>query len=118
MSDPFQSTLPSEHHEHEALLHDHRHFHVTHNHNRLTGGFDHLYSEHSHSHDHAAVAHSHVPHQDFDSEHAGEAHVHDHLDPTHRQEEAVPDVPATAKKAAKRATGVKKSARRAAPADG
>ena len=118
MSDSFEHTPAPEHHEHDELLHAHRHFHVTHNFNRLTGGFDHLYSEHEHEHDHSAIAHSHLPHQDFDSEHQGEAHVHDHLDPTHRQEEAIPDAaPAGTKKAApaKKAAAAKKTTKKAAP---
>lgn len=70
-----------EHHEHQELVHSHPHFHVTHNYNKLTGGFDHLFSEHEHDHDHPAIAHAHMPHQDFDSEHHGEAHIHDHGEP-------------------------------------
>lgn len=67
-----------EHHRHEAMVHSHQHYHVTHN---STGGsqpFEHLSSRHDHEHDHAALGHSHYPHQDFDREHGGEAHVHDH----------------------------------------
>ena len=73
MSDHFQD------HDHEALAHSHRHFHVTHN--MSAGGFEHLSSEHDHEHDHAALRHAHVPHENFDSEHHGEAHVHDHVEP-------------------------------------
>jgi hypothetical protein len=83
MSDHFQE------HDHEALAHRHRHFHVTHN--MSAGGFEHLSSEHEHDHDHAALRHAHVPHENFDSEHHGEAHVHDHVEPVR---------PATARKAA------------------
>ena len=68
-------------HDHEALVHTHRHYHVTHNFREMTGGFEHLSSSHEHEHDHAATSHSHHPHEDFDSEHAGEAHVHDHAEP-------------------------------------
>ena len=127
MSD-FEGSPAPQHHDHEALVHSHRHFHVTHNFNRLTGGFDHLYSEHEHDHDHSALSHTHLPHQDFDTEHAGEAHIHDHLDPTHTQEEAIPDAggtgtgvdgaPAKAadapKKAAKKATAAKKTTKKSA----
>jgi hypothetical protein len=51
----------------------HRHFHVTHNHNEMTEGFEHLSAaqEHEHDHDHAPLHHAHVPHQDFEREHAG-----------------------------------------------
>ena len=30
-----------EDHTHDAVVHGHRHYHVTHNHNRMAGGFDH-----------------------------------------------------------------------------
>ena len=68
-------------HDHEAVVHAHRQYHVTHNFRDMTGGFEHLSSEHEHEHDHAALSHSHHPHEDFEGEHAGEAHVHDHSAP-------------------------------------
>jgi hypothetical protein len=71
-----------EKHEHEGLVHTHQHFHITHNHDEMTGGFEHLSSAHEHEHNHAPMQHAHVPHQDFEREHAGEAHVHDHDQPT------------------------------------
>lgn len=46
------------------------------------------HSDHEHGH-HAPVTHSHVPHHDFDQEHRGEAHVHDHDAPTGRSGGAV-----------------------------
>ncbi len=95
-----------EHHEHDSLVHAHPHFHVTHNYNKMTGGFDHLYSEHEHEHDHPAIAHSHTPHQDFDAEHRGEAHVHDHGEP-------VKGGRAPKKTSAKKATGKKATAKKA-----
>jgi hypothetical protein len=64
-----------EDHDHQGLVHTHRHFQVTHNHNEMTGALS--TSAHEHEHDHAPLHHAHVPHQDFDREHAGEAHVHD-----------------------------------------
>ncbi len=67
-----------EEHSHEAVVHRHGHYHVTHNFREMTGGFEHLSSYHEHEHDHAAVTHRHFPHENFDHEHAGEAHVHDH----------------------------------------
>jgi hypothetical protein len=67
-----------EEHEHPAAVHNHGHYHVTHNFREMTGGFEHLSSYHEHEHDHAAVNHSHYPHENFDREHEGEAHVHDH----------------------------------------
>ena len=68
-------------HDHEALVHEHEHWHVTHNWNEEHQGFEHLAARHSHEHDHASVTHTHLPHQDFASEHAGEAHIHDHDEP-------------------------------------
>ena len=106
----FEPTPGHEHHTHEGVVHAHRHFHVTHNHNRLTGGFDHLWSEHEHEHDHAQLDHAHIPHQDFASEHQGEAHIHDHSDPTNRELEAAPDPAPAAKKAAARKSPAKKAA--------
>jgi hypothetical protein len=73
-----------EEHDHEELVHSHEHFHVTHNHTGRTGGFEHLSSSHAHEHDHLGLRHSHLPHQDFDREHIGEAHVHDHAAPARR----------------------------------
>jgi hypothetical protein len=70
-----------EQHTHEPVVHDHEHWHVTHNWSETAGTFEHLASRHSHPHDHAELTHSHVPHVDFDSEHAGEAHIHDHDQP-------------------------------------
>ena len=68
-------------HDHEALIHNHRHHHVTHNFSEMSGTFEHLSSEHTHEHDHSALSHAHFPHQEFDAEHEGEAHVHDHAEP-------------------------------------
>ena len=68
-------------HDHEGLVHDHQHFHITHNYNEQTGGFDHLSAAHAHEHDHAPLRHAHVPHNDFENEHRGEAHIHDHDQP-------------------------------------
>ncbi len=78
MPNPESSWEP---HDHEALVHAHRHYHVTHNYRDMTGGFEHLSSEHEHEHDHAAISHSHHPHENFETEHAEEAHVHDHSAP-------------------------------------
>ena len=119
----FEPTPGHEHHTHEGVVHAHRHCHVTHNHNRLTGGFDHLWSEHEQPHDHAQIDHSHIPHQDFESEHEGEAHIHDHSDPTNRELDAAPDpesADAPAKKAAAKKSPAKKAAaaKKAAPAEG
>ncbi len=92
-------------HDHEALVHAHRHYHVTHNFREMTGGFEHLSSAHEHEHDHAAVVHVHFPHQDFQSEHEGEAHIHEHGDPV--RPETSGQAPA-----AKKAAGAKKAAKK------
>jgi hypothetical protein len=96
-------------HDHEALVHSHPHYHVTHNFREMTGGFEHLSSSHEHEHDHAAMNHSHHPHEDFESEHAGEAHVHDHAAPVNGDGQVAPA------KAAKKAPA-KKATKAAAPA--
>jgi len=92
-----------EDHDHEALVHSHRHYHVTHNF-RETGDFEHLSADHEHAHDHAAVSHGHHPHEDFEGEHAGEAHVHDHSEPVH-------DVPAPTSAPKPRKVPVRKTAK-------
>lgn len=94
-------------HVHEAITHSHPHFHVTHNYFERAGAFEHLGYQHEHSHDHAEVTHSHYPHQDFESEHRGEAHEHAHpakRDVTTPAEEPdqEPAPTATAKKSAKK----------------
>ena len=67
-----------EEHRHEAIVHTHPHYHVTHNYDHRVGGFHHLSSHHEHEHDHSEVTHAHYPHADFESEPRDEAHVHDH----------------------------------------
>ena len=78
-----EHTIPEswEEHHHDAIVHTHEHYHVTHNYNDLTTGFDHLSSSHAHEHDHGELTHRHHPHQSFEQEHGGEAHVHDHEAP-------------------------------------
>ena len=68
-------------HQHDAIVHEHEHWHVTHNWNESTRSFDHLAARHVHEHDHASVEHAHLPHRDVEHEHQGEAHVHDHDEP-------------------------------------
>ena len=100
-----------EEHEHPALAHSHGHYHVTHNYIERSGGFEHLSSHHVHEHDHGALKHAHYPHENFDQEHEGEAHIHDH-------EQAVR--PATARRAAgtgkAKGSEAKPTAKSAAPA--
>jgi hypothetical protein len=73
-----------EQHHHDGLVHSHDHYHVTHNFNKMVGGFDHLTSEHDHEHNHAEVTHRHFPHKNWELEHEMEAHVHDHDVPTRK----------------------------------
>ena len=42
-------------------------------------------SYHEQEHDHASLRHTHWPHEDFEKEHTGEAHVHDHSVPAKRE---------------------------------
>ncbi|MCA1832973.1 MAG: hypothetical protein ABR548_09345 [Actinomycetota bacterium] len=93
-----------EQHDHQALVHGHQHYHVTHNFSSREGAFEHLSSMHAHGHDHAALQHNHYPHQNFDDEHAGEAHDHDHGEPVKER-------------SPKRATAAKKSSSRARPTE-
>ena len=65
-------------HQHEAVGHQHPHYHLTHNFIERVGGFEHLGYQHTHEHAHAAESHSHYPHEDFATEHLGEAHEHEH----------------------------------------
>ena len=78
------------HHQHEALKHRHKHYHVTH---YLHQGenWGHLLATHSHDHNHPALEHVHIPHRDVDKEHRREAHVHDHARPRSRQRRAPTD---------------------------
>lgn len=83
-------------HDHEGLVHEHAHNHVTHN-ATGSGGFEHLSSTHEHEHDHAPLRHSHVAHQDFEREHQGEAHDHDHRTPVKKPRSATTRKPTAAK---------------------
>jgi hypothetical protein len=87
-----------ERHTHDKVVHDHEHFHVTHNWSETAGTFMHLSSKHIHSHDHAEVNHAHLPHENFEEEHRGEAHDHDHGEPVKKRAPKK-----SAKKAAKKA---------------
>jgi len=68
------------HHQHDALKHRHKHFHVTHYLHRGEN-WGHLLSTHMHEHNHPALDHVHIPHRDVEKEHRREAHVHDHARP-------------------------------------
>jgi hypothetical protein len=102
-----------EEHDHDAIVHTHVHYHVTHNFRELTGGFEHLSSAHDHEHDHAPIKHSHHPHQDFEEEHGGEAHIHDHVQPARDLQDSDEDGTTTeSKSGARNGTGKKAPARR------
>ena len=58
-------------HQHDAVGHEHPHYHVTHNFIERVGGFEHLGYQHTHEHAHATESHSHYPHEDFATEHLG-----------------------------------------------
>ena len=67
-------------HHHDAMMHGHKHFHVTHYLHRGEN-WGHLLSTHVHDHNHPGVEHVHIPHEDIEKEHRREAHVHDHARP-------------------------------------
>jgi hypothetical protein len=103
-----------EHHRHDAVVHSHEHWHVTHNFSEMAGTFEHLASQHAHAHDHAELEHSHYPHRDFESEHKGEAHEHYHADPVGDDQGG--RAPAAAKNATTKKTAAKKSTTKKATA--
>ena len=67
-------------HHHEAAVHDHKHFHVTHYLHRGEN-WGHLLSTHMHEHNHPELEHVHIPHEDVEKEHRREGHIHDHARP-------------------------------------
>ena len=73
-------------HSHDAVVHTHEHPHVTHNRregpDELVGEWEHLTALHTHEHNHAPITHSHLPHENAEHEHPGEAHIHDHSHPS------------------------------------
>jgi hypothetical protein len=69
---------PSHEHTHDAVTHAHEHYHVTHNFFEHSGVFEHLGFNHHHEHAHLTDHHVHFPHQNYESEHASEAHEHPH----------------------------------------
>jgi hypothetical protein len=68
------------HHQHDAVKHRHKHFHITHYLHRGEN-WGHLQSNHTHEHNHPALDHVHIPHTEAEKEHRREAHVHDHARP-------------------------------------
>jgi hypothetical protein len=70
----------AERHDHEAVVHDQEHVHITH-YDRPQEDVTHLVSTHAHEHNHPALSHEHDPHEDPDKEHLREAHIHDHARP-------------------------------------
>lgn len=72
-------------HVHNAVVHTHDHYHVSHHHRSgvgaTVGDFEHRSFWHTHEHNHNALLHSHDYSRDEEGEHAKEAHIHDHADP-------------------------------------
>jgi hypothetical protein len=79
-TDPMEELEARASHHHEAAVHDHKHFHVTH---YLHKGenWAHLLSTHVHEHNHPELEHVHIPHEDVEKEHKREGHIHDHARP-------------------------------------
>jgi hypothetical protein len=69
-------TVAGSHHQHDAIKHRHKHYHVTHYLHR-SENWGHLLSTHMHEHNHAELEHVHIPHTDVEKEHRREAHIHD-----------------------------------------
>jgi hypothetical protein len=71
------------HHTHEAVMHAHDHYHVSHHHmHGLMGEWEHRTYWHTHEHNHSELTHGHDYRQsDEDLGHAKEAHIHDHAAP-------------------------------------
>ena len=71
-------------HTHQAFMHAHDHYHVTHHHKggMMGDDWEHRTSWHTHEHNHSETMHSH----DYDADeedqlHGKEAHIHDHAAP-------------------------------------
>jgi hypothetical protein len=76
-----QGIVPA--HTHDARMHEHDHYHVSHHHRGgLMGEWEHRTYWHTHDHHHRELAHSHDYSQQDEEEHHGkEAHTHDHAAP-------------------------------------
>lgn len=69
-------------HGHDAKLHVHDHYHLTHHRGDLLGGWEHRDYWHTHEHNHAGMTHGHdYSIEDEETHHAKEAHIHDHDHP-------------------------------------
>lgn len=79
-------------HQHDALVHTHDHYHVSHVHRSDAepgDEFRHRAHYHVHEHNHAPYVHGHAyPVADEGIEHAKIAHVHDHDEPLGGGDEA------------------------------
>ena len=78
--DTFDELETKASHRHEAMVHDHKHFHVTHYLHRGEN-WGHLLSTHVHEHNHPELDHVHIPHEDVEKEHRREGNIHDHARP-------------------------------------
>src|SRR5438552_16285691 len=72
-------------HSHDAVVHVHDHYHVTHHHSDgVLGEFEHRTHYHEHEHNHAPLVHAHANRSEMEEreDHDGTAHTHDHAAPT------------------------------------
>lgn len=77
-----EGTASAPAHMHEAVVHAHDHYHVSHYHGGLVGEFKHRAFWHTHEHNHLAIEHGHdYDLADEEREHGKEAHIHDHAAP-------------------------------------
>jgi hypothetical protein len=68
-------------HSHDAVVHTHDHYHVTHHHSDgALGEFEHRSHYHLHEHNHALLVHAlrNRSETDEQADHDGTAHIHDH----------------------------------------
>lgn len=69
-------------HDHQQVVHGHKHIHVTHHAKSGAGTIEHLTAVHAHDHNHSGLDHAHASHNNAAREHEHEAHIHDHAHPT------------------------------------
>src|SRR3954454_14156344 len=72
-------------HPHEAVVHMHDHYQVSHHHSGgVLGEFEHRTAYHEHEHNHAPLVHAHGNRSETEEreDHDGTAHTHDHDAPT------------------------------------
>ena len=87
---PHQEVVGDKEHQldHEAQVHTHDHWHVTHHHvSGPIGEFEHRSHYHQHEHNHAPLVHAHQDRSEDEEreDHEAQAHTHDHAAPTGRR---------------------------------